>query len=47
MESGVLGLEERVSHVSVLFGSKKVDRVEMVDMDSFPGWLTQEAVVSV
>lgn len=38
MESGVLGGAETVSHVSVIFGSpNKVDRVEIVDVASFPG----------
>lgn len=48
VESGVLGLAERMSQVSVLFGSPgKVDRVEIVEGASFPGSVTEETVFSV
>lgn len=47
VESGVLGLAEVMSHVSVLFGSLgEADKVE-IEAASFPGWVTQEAVVPV
>lgn len=48
VESGMLGLAERMSHVSVLLGSPgKVDRVEIVEVASFPGSMPEEAVFSV